>query len=64
MVQAGYRNRFGHPVAEVAERYRAQGTRWVETVRCGAASWHSAQPDAVVCQREQARRYWHHRLPP
>ncbi len=64
MVQAGYRNRFGHPVAEVAERYRAQGTRWVETARCGAATWHSAQPDAVACQREQARRYWHHRLPP
>jgi competence protein ComEC len=64
LVQAGYRNRFGHPVAEVAQRYTTQGVRWVETVRCGAASWHSAQPGEIECQRAQGRRYWHHRLPP
>jgi len=64
LVQAGYRNRFGHPVPEVAQRYQSRGTRWVETVRCGAATWHSAAPGEVVCQRVQARRYWHHRQPP
>ncbi len=64
LVQAGYRNRFGHPVAEVAQRYQAQGTRWVETVRCGAALWRSDSPAELDCQRERARRYWHHRPPP
>ena len=64
LVQAGYRNRFGHPVAEVAQRYRAQGTRWVETARCGAATWRSAVPGQIDCERERARRYWHHRLAP
>lgn len=64
MVQAGYRNRFGHPVAEVAERYRAQGARWVETVRCGAATWYSERPADLDCARETGRRYWHHPVPP
>ncbi|MBM3386909.1 MAG: DNA internalization-related competence protein ComEC/Rec2 [Betaproteobacteria bacterium] len=64
LVQAGYRNRFGHPVAEVAQRYAAQGTRWVETSRCGAALWRSAQADALECTRATRQRYWHHRQPP
>ena len=62
-VQAGYRNRYGHPVAEVAERYQRRGVHWVESVRCGAATWRSDRPEQVDCQRDRARRYWHHRLP-
>ena len=58
MIQAGYRNRFGHPDPRVLERYRAAGVRWVSTPACGAAWWHSKQPEAVRCERAHARRYW------
>ncbi|MDO5088135.1 MAG: DNA internalization-related competence protein ComEC/Rec2, partial [Comamonadaceae bacterium] len=64
LVQAGWRNRFGHPAPEVLARYAARGLRVVNTARCGAARWHSAHPDEVRCQRQLARRYWHHRMPP
>ncbi|HYF16711.1 MAG TPA: DNA internalization-related competence protein ComEC/Rec2 [Ramlibacter sp.] len=63
VVQAGYRNRFGHPAPEVLERYAANGAEVVETARCGAAWWTSQQPDRMRCERQDARRYWHHRLP-
>jgi competence protein ComEC len=60
LVQAGYRNRFGHPAPGVLERYRERAIRVVESARCGAATWTSSSPDAVACQRDVARRYWHH----
>jgi len=60
LVQAGYRNRFGHPAAEVAERYRLAGVRLEASFQCGAATWKSALPTLVRCERTQARRYWHH----
>ena len=63
IVQAGYRNRFGHPAAPVLDRYRQRGVTVIDSPRCGAARWHSANPARVVCQREEAPRYWHHRLP-
>ena len=63
LVQAGYRNRFGHPAAPVLERYRALGVEVIESPRCGAARWQSADPAQVACQRQIAPRYWHHRLP-
>ncbi|MDP9933327.1 DNA internalization-related competence protein ComEC/Rec2 [Variovorax paradoxus] len=63
LVQAGYRNRFGHPAPEVVERYAAHGVRLVENVPCGAASWRSQSPAEVGCERERNARYWHHRLP-
>ncbi|WP_297649385.1 DNA internalization-related competence protein ComEC/Rec2 [Hydrogenophaga sp.] len=59
LVQSGYRNRFGHPAPAVLERYAQRGIRWVNSPECGAATWNSARPDAVVCQREVYRRYWH-----
>ncbi len=62
LVQAGYRNRFGHPAREVMERYHGRGIRVVETVRCGAATWRSQMPTQVQCERQQAR-YWQHQLP-
>ncbi|NWF48548.1 DNA internalization-related competence protein ComEC/Rec2 [Hydrogenophaga sp. D2P1] len=61
LVQAGYRNRFNHPAPAVLARYRERGMRWVATPDCGAATWRSDVPGTVVCQREAARRYWHHR---
>jgi competence protein ComEC len=63
IVQAGYRNRFGHPAAPVMERYRRMGVAVVESPRCGAALWRSAEPDRIACQRDEAPRYWHHRFP-
>ncbi len=61
LVQAGYRNRFGHPVPEVTARHAERGVRLVENVRCGAAHWRSARPVEVGCERERAPRYWQHR---
>lgn len=63
LVQAGYRNRFGHPAAPVMARYAERSVRVVDSAHCGAARWRSAQPQQVSCQREQALRYWQHRLP-
>jgi competence protein ComEC len=63
LVQAGYRNRFGHPAAEVAARYAEVGARLVESTRCGAARWRSTAPAEVDCERERHARYWHHRMP-
>ncbi|MGJ7525232.1 DNA internalization-related competence protein ComEC/Rec2 [Variovorax sp. GB1P17] len=63
LVQAGYRNRFGHPAAQVMARYAARGVRVADSVRCGAALWRSAQPGDVACERERRARYWHHAVP-
>ena len=63
LVQAGYRNRFGHPTQDVVARYLERGVRVVENTRCGAARWTSVQPGEVACERERHARYWHHRVP-
>ena len=60
LAQAGYRNRFGHPAPVVAQRYREQGIALIVSADCGAALWRSAAPSSIGCQREIARRYWHH----
>jgi competence protein ComEC len=62
-VQAGWRNRFGHPVPEVVQRYGSAGIRVVDSPHCGAGLWRSATPGDVQCHRNEARRYWHHRVP-
>ena len=61
LVQAGYRNRFGHPAAPVMARYEERGIQVVESPACGAARWQSQVPGRVQCEREAGRRYWHHR---
>jgi competence protein ComEC len=63
LVQAGYRNRFGHPAAPVLARYAERGIRVVDSPHCGAMRWRSDQPGQVDCQRQTSRRYWHHRPP-
>jgi competence protein ComEC len=63
LVQAGYRNRFGHPVAAVVERYREKDGVVMDSPHCGAMVWQSWQPQNVACQRVNERRYWHHRVP-
>ena len=64
LVQAGYRNRFGHPAAEVAQRYRSRHVQLLTSVHCGAALWRSEQPGQVRCERQAAPRYWRHVPPP
>ncbi len=63
LVQAGYRNRFGHPAEPVLVRYVERHIHVVDSPHCGAATWQSTQPRAIQCQRTQAMRYWHHRVP-
>ncbi len=62
IVQAGFRNRFGHPAPEVLERHEARGIDVVRSDRCGAWRWRARAADAPTCERERARRYWHHRF--
>jgi len=60
VVQAGYRNRFGHPRPEVLSRYSELGVQVVQTPRCGASTWRSEQPNLVQCERNHRQRYWQH----
>ena len=60
LVQAGYRNRFGHPAPEVVQRYRARQVQLLTSVHCGAALWRSDQPAQVHCERQASPRYWRH----
>ncbi len=60
--QSGYRNRFNHPAPEVAQRYAERSIQLITSPQCGAATWRSAQPEAVVCQRQERRRYWQHQM--
>ena len=64
LVQAGYRNRFGHPAPEVLGRYQERQIRVVESARCGAATWQSSQPRQVRCERDAGQRYWQHNMAP
>jgi competence protein ComEC len=61
--QAGYRNRFNHPAPEVAQRYSDRNIKIITSPWCGAATWRSAQPGEVACQRQGNRRYWQHQMP-
>ncbi|MGE4243564.1 DNA internalization-related competence protein ComEC/Rec2 [Ramlibacter sp.] len=63
IVQAGYRNRFGHPAAPVLARYEERGIRVVQSSRCGAATWRSDRPGDLRCERTESMRYWRHRVP-
>jgi competence protein ComEC len=55
VVQAGYRNRFGHPAPDVVARYRERGVEVRESADCGAYVW----ADGVGhCERARVPRYW------
>jgi len=64
LAQAGYRNRFNHPVPVVVARYEARGIELVRSPVCGAATWRSTFPENVRCQRKNGLRYWHHAASP
>ncbi len=63
LLQAGYRNRYGHPAAEVSQRYAQRGIDVRSTVQCGAITWQSWRPELSTCPRVQAPRYWRHQVP-
>ncbi|RCS59647.1 DNA internalization-related competence protein ComEC/Rec2 [Parvibium lacunae] len=62
ILQAGQHNAYGHPHAQVLERYRAQGVQLLETRQGGA--WRLDFNTADVLQpsawRQENCRYWHH----
>jgi competence protein ComEC len=58
VVQAGYRSRFGHPAPAVEARYAGRAISFVRNDGCGAWTWPAA--GAPRCERQIARRYWHH----
>ena len=56
---AGYRNRFGHPAADVVDRYAARGIDMHRTDREGALAVRMTAGDmGVESERAQRRRYW------
>ena len=58
---AGYRNRFGHPREEVAERYRAAGSEVLRSDEDGAISIvMDAQGLKLERYRRSHARYWQH----
>ena len=67
--QVGYRNRYRHPKAEVAERYAARGARDLRSDRDGAVTLdfasedgsQAAPPVGVAPYRAARRRYWYDR---
>ena len=60
IIQAGYRNRFGHPVAEVLARLEARHVLVHQSASCGAWTWSGVErPPEGRCQRQVDRRYWH-----
>jgi competence protein ComEC len=63
VVTSGYRNRFGHPRAEVVARYRAVGAQVLRTDLDGAIAFTFAagMPVVPLASRREAMRYWHDR---
>jgi competence protein ComEC len=57
--QMGYRNRFGHPRADVLGRYVERGTRILRSDADGAIRMMFSRGNiGIQTQRESARRYW------
>jgi competence protein ComEC len=61
LVSAGYRNRWGLPRREVAERWRAAGARVLTTADSGAIeiAFVAGHPPLALEYRQTQRRYWH-----
>ena len=57
VIQAGYRNRFGHPALPVLARLQAHDAVAIDSPSCGALRWRSDE-SGWTCQRDVARRYW------
>ena len=62
LVQAGYKNRYKHPVGRVVERYDARKIPLLQTVHTGAQIWESrAGQMSYRFWREVQKRFWHYR---
>jgi competence protein ComEC len=60
VVPAGYRNRFGHPNADVLGRYSSTNARILRTDLDGAITVGlSGEGLAITGERQRHRRYWH-----
>jgi competence protein ComEC len=61
LVSAGYRNRWGLPRHEIAERWRAAGARVLTTADSGAIeiAFVAGHPPLALEYRQTQRRYWH-----
>ena len=60
VVPVGYRNRFGHPNAEVMDRYSSMNCRIFRTDREGAITVELSEGGlGFMGERRQRRRYWH-----
>lgn len=60
VIPVGYRNRFGHPKADVLERYMTMGIKLWRTDRDGAVQIRLGQEElALSGWRREYRRYWH-----
>ncbi len=57
MVQAGARNRYGHPAPEVMARYESLSLPVATSPACGAHIW-SSRTRQGVCWRQSDRHYW------
>jgi competence protein ComEC len=58
IVPVGYRSRFGHPNAEVLERYRAAGVRLLRTDLDGAIAVRMGAQLTLETERHRRGRYW------
>ena len=63
IVPVGYRSRFGHPSAEVVERYRAHGTHLLRTDLDGAVIVRLSSQVRVEGERVRRARYWTRIIP-
>ncbi|OIQ65961.1 ComEC family competence protein [mine drainage metagenome] len=57
-VQAGWRNRYGHPHAQALQRYAEQGIALHRTDLEGALRWRDHEPGALLGWRERYPHYW------
>ena len=60
VAQAGYKNRFSHPVDSVLARYDERGITVLKSPVCGAVTFNTDAPGQWQCNRQLAKRYWHH----
>jgi len=58
VIPVGYRSRFGHPNADVVERYRAAGAQLVRTDLDGAVSISLGREFTLETERHRRGRYW------
>ena len=58
IVPVGYRSRFGHPNAEVLERYRAAGVQLLRTDLQGAIAVKMGAEITLETERHRRGRYW------